>query len=35
MGGAIFKAKNTYRVSGELNLSRSIGDKKYKKWISS
>jgi hypothetical protein len=33
-GGLIFKSKNSYRVAGELNLSRSIGDSKYKSWIS-
>jgi hypothetical protein len=33
-GGLIFKVKNSYRVVGELCLSRSIGDLKYKDWIS-
>ena len=34
-GGFILKRGGCYRVCGELNLSRSIGDKKYKPYISS
>ena len=32
--GRILKIGETYRVNGNLSLSRSIGDKNYKKYIS-
>lgn len=32
--GRILKIGETYRVNGSLSLSRSIGDKNYKKYIS-
>lgn len=34
-GGLIFKRGTQYRINGELNISRSIGDKKHKKYMSS
>lgn len=34
-GGLIFKRGTQYRINGELNISRSIGDKKHKYYMSS
>jgi len=34
-GGLIFKRGNQYRINGELNISRSLGDKKHKQYMSS
>ncbi len=33
-GGLIFKRGNQYRINGELNISRSIGDRKHKGYMS-
>jgi serine/threonine protein phosphatase PrpC len=33
-GGLIFKRGTQYRINGELNVSRSLGDKKHKQYMS-
>lgn len=33
-GGLIFKRGNQYRINGQLNISRSIGDRKHKNYMS-